>query len=236
MCSSQREEEEMLEDTPGVEALLSRDRRDSKLQPELRESLEGTETSGPSVRPPKTRQQRREWFRKVQALPAVEQRTTDLGPKKSKQAIDAGLALFAVKDYQAAIQMFNLALELPGNGAYRLTGSPREYSCPSDAEENAALYNLACVYAQLGQAPASLTCLEAVLENGFSEWQTMRTDSDLQPLGQALQDVVSRYDSPLARASKGFMASSLVAPLMEQITGRKELISTPEGRKPWFLW
>ena len=35
--------------------------------------------------------------------------------------------------------MFNLALELPGNGAYRLPGSPREYLCPSDAEENAAL-------------------------------------------------------------------------------------------------
>lgn len=29
--------------------------------------------------------------------------------------------------------------QLPGNGAYRLASSPREYSCPSDAEENAAL-------------------------------------------------------------------------------------------------
>ena len=26
--------------------------------------------------------------------------------------------------------MFNMALELPGNGAYRLAGSVREFSCP----------------------------------------------------------------------------------------------------------
>lgn len=52
-------------------------------------------------------------------------------------------------------------------GAYRLAGSPREYSCPSDAEEHAALYNMACCYAQLGQKAASLTCLESILESGI---------------------------------------------------------------------
>ncbi len=39
-------------------------------------------------------------------------------------------------------------------------------SCPSDAEEQAALYNMACCYAQMGQKAAVLTCLEAVLESG----------------------------------------------------------------------
>ena len=87
-------------------------------------------------------------------------------PRRCKEAIDKGLACFGSKQYQEAIDLFNLALELPGNGAYRLPGSPREYSCPSDAEENAALYNLGCCYAQLGQRTAALTCLEAVLENG----------------------------------------------------------------------
>lgn len=52
-------------------------------------------------------------------------------------------------------------------GAYRLPGSPREYSCPSDAEEHAALYNMACCYAQLGQKAAALTCLESILETGW---------------------------------------------------------------------
>ena len=84
--------------------------------------------------------------------------------KKCKEAIDAGLEKFQSKDYAAAIELFSLALELPGNGAYRLPGSPREYSCPSDAEEAAALYNMACCYAQMRQADAALTCIEAILE------------------------------------------------------------------------
>ncbi len=50
-------------------------------------------------------------------------------PRRCKQAIDAGLALFQQDKFQEAIDMFNLALELPGNGAYRLQGSPREYRC-----------------------------------------------------------------------------------------------------------
>lgn len=33
----------------------------------------------------------------------------------------------------------------------RLSGSVREYSCPSEGEENAALYNMACCWAALGQ-------------------------------------------------------------------------------------
>jgi hypothetical protein len=39
-------------------------------------------------------------------------------------------------------------------------------SCPSDAEENAALFNMSCAYVQLGQSSSALTCLEAVLDNG----------------------------------------------------------------------
>lgn len=49
--------------------------------------------------------------------------------KRCKDALDAGLALFGEKKYQDAIAAFNLALELPGNGAYRLPSSPREYRC-----------------------------------------------------------------------------------------------------------
>jgi hypothetical protein len=48
-------------------------------------------------------------------------------PKRCKEAIDAGLALFQERKFTEAIDMWNLALELPGNGAYRMSGSPREY-------------------------------------------------------------------------------------------------------------
>ena len=34
---------------------------------------------------------------------------------------------FQAKQYQEAVDMFNVALELPGNGAYRLAGSVREF-------------------------------------------------------------------------------------------------------------
>ena len=50
-----------------------------------------------------------------------------LRPKSCKQAIDKGLELFQDKKFQEAIDMFNVALELPGNGAYRLAGSVREF-------------------------------------------------------------------------------------------------------------
>ena len=39
-------------------------------------------------------------------------------------------------------------------------------SCPSDAEENAALYNMACAYAQMGRKAGALTCIEAILGEG----------------------------------------------------------------------
>jgi hypothetical protein len=60
------------------------------------------------------------------------------------------------------------------SGAYRLSGSPREFACPSDAEEHACLYNMACCYAQLGQQQAALTCLESILESGTVDWAVWR--------------------------------------------------------------
>lgn len=94
---------------------------------------------------------------------------------------------------QEAISLFSLALELPGNGAYRLSGSPREYACPSDAEEHAALYNMACCYAQMGERAAALTCLESILESGFNDIQTLQSDPDLRPVqGPELSAIINK--------------------------------------------
>jgi hypothetical protein len=72
-------------------------------------------------------------------------------------------------------------------------GTVREISCPSDGEEQAALYNMACSYARLGQRQAALTCLEAVLESGFSDFESIRSDADLDALrGRELDDLVNR--------------------------------------------
>lgn len=184
----------------GVQDLLARDRkRKVDLVPELEATPQPIETVAEEVVEPestgksskssrfKSRQQRR---RDMLASDAA----GGNGPKRCKDAIDAGLKLFQKGNYQAAIDSFNLALELPGNGAYRQPGSPREYLCPSDAEENAALYNMACCYAQMGQTEAALTCLEAVLENGFDDVKTMLADADLAPVrGPQLQQLVDKY-------------------------------------------
>eukprot|EP00879_Flechtneria_rotunda_P015356 GHRR01016053.1.p1 GENE.GHRR01016053.1~~GHRR01016053.1.p1 ORF type:complete len:179 (+),score=64.13 GHRR01016053.1:30-539(+) len=146
--------------------------------------------------------------------------------KRCKEAIDAGLEAFRGKDYQGAIQLFNLALELPGNSAYRLSGSPREYACPSDAEEHAVLYNMACCYAQLGQQEAALTCLESILESGFSDIQTLQSDPDLRPIrGQELQALINKY------TGIGGMFTKLLSGKKEEV-----IVSDDNKNKPWILW
>lgn len=146
-------------------------------------------------------------------------------PKRCKEAMDAGLALFKQKEFVAAIEMFNVALELPGNGAYRMSDSPREYSCPSDAEENAALYNMACSYAQLEQKEAALTCLAAVLDNGYSEIATIRSDPDLAPIsGSDMDSLLMRYEGVFGMVSKIFRKKG---------SGGK---SGGSDSRPWILW
>jgi hypothetical protein len=45
------------------------------------------------------------------------------------QAIDAGLEAFAAKQFSEAIDLFNLALELPGNGEACFVFRCRSTSC-----------------------------------------------------------------------------------------------------------
>ena len=50
-------------------------------------------------------------------------------PRLSKEAIAAGLKAYQASDFNEAINYFNKALELPGSGAYRLSGVPHPCSC-----------------------------------------------------------------------------------------------------------
>lgn len=43
------------------------------------------------------------------------------------EAIDAGIARLREGQAQAAVDLFQSALELPGNGAFRMSGTVREY-------------------------------------------------------------------------------------------------------------
>ena len=89
--------------------------------------------------------------------------------------------------------MFQLALELPGSGFMRMAGSPKEYACASEGEEQAALYNMACSYCRMGQPSAALTCLEALLDSGFEDYNAIRSDPDLASArGGELDKLVSK--------------------------------------------
>lgn len=49
-------------------------------------------------------------------------------------------------------------------------------------ELQAAHYNLACAYSQIGQVPEAIAALQTSLENGFDNFGTIRSDPDLAPL------------------------------------------------------
>ncbi|KAG2501197.1 hypothetical protein HYH03_001011 [Edaphochlamys debaryana] len=212
-----------------VQDLLARDRKTPKLKEDLTDAAAKPATKSERREVVKTREKRRSDARArtegvVAAVAPVEVEDPNR-PKRCKEAIDKGLELFQQKKFEEAVAMFNLALELPGNGAYRMPGSPREFSCPSDAEEQGALYNMACCYAQMGQAQAALTCLEAVLDSGFEDFKTMRSDPDLAPArGPKFEELMSKYDGPFAMLKK----------LLPNNGDKQMLVS--DTNKPWLLW
>jgi hypothetical protein len=112
---------------------------------------------------------------------------------KCKDAIQQGLDLFAQEKYLEAVETFRLSLELPGSGVMREAGSPREFACASQGEENAALYNMACCYCKLGQGSSAYTCIEALLENGFEDVHALKSDQDLALIqGPKLNELLAR--------------------------------------------
>jgi len=49
-------------------------------------------------------------------------------------------------------------------------------------ELQAAHYNMACAYAQLGELSESISALQTAFENGFDNYATVRGDPDLEPI------------------------------------------------------
>ena len=58
----------------------------------------------------------------------------------------------------------------------------RRQACPSEAEERAALYNLACCYSRLDEIEAGIAVLTGLLEAGFEELDMLRSDERLTAL------------------------------------------------------
>jgi adenylate cyclase len=55
-------------------------------------------------------------------------------------------------------------------------------ACAIDPEDPGVLYNVACSYAQLGQANEAISCLEKAVQNGFGHREWLENDSDLDSL------------------------------------------------------
>ncbi|GMH37006.1 hypothetical protein BSKO_04879 [Bryopsis sp. KO-2023] len=157
---------------------------------------------------------------------AVKNVADDTSPRKNipykscSEAINAGLEMYKNEKYQAALDVFSDSLELPGKGVVRMGGRCKEYSCPSEGEENAALYNMTCCYAKLGQMEGGLVCLEGLLENGFEDFEQIAKDSDLDGLrGAQFNEIVGKYDTIGSKVSK--------------MMGSKKKVNSD---KPWLTW
>jgi hypothetical protein len=51
-----------------------------------------------------------------------------------------------------------------------------------EPEESRVLYNVGCVYAQVGEADKAIDCLERSITHGWAEKQWMANDPDLASL------------------------------------------------------
>jgi hypothetical protein len=68
-------------------------------------------------------------------------------------------------------------------------------------ELQAAHYNMACAYAQLGNVQQAVANLQTAFDNGFDNYATVRGDPDLKPLQgtEEFEELMEQYDS-----QKGF--------------------------------
>lgn len=88
---------------------------------------------------------------------------------------------------------FEMALELPGTGTKRFRDKPPQIS---EGEKIAALYNIACCQARLGNTQNALIALAGALEAGYSDFATLRADPDLESIqsNEKFLGLIKRFD------------------------------------------
>lgn len=96
------------------------------------------------------------------------------------------------------LEVFQKALKLPGSrqdvvrtkllsGPSPVGGSTGGYESQNvltldEFELQAAHYNMACAHAQLGNTNEAIASLRTAFENGFDNYQTVRSDPDFEPV------------------------------------------------------
>ncbi|KAG2433687.1 hypothetical protein HXX76_008057 [Chlamydomonas incerta] len=116
-------------------------------------------------------------------------------PETAKEAIELGNTLAKAAKWQEALSVYEKALTLPGTGLKRYRDKPRLIS---DGERSAALFNIACCQAQLGDVRAGLVALAGCLELGYDDFAQLRTDPDLTPLraDERFEGLMKRFEKP----------------------------------------
>ncbi|KAG2484031.1 hypothetical protein HYH03_017121 [Edaphochlamys debaryana] len=119
-------------------------------------------------------------------------------PETAKEAIELGNNLAKQGRWQDALAIYEKALTLPGTGLKRYRDKPRLIS---DGEKSAALFNIACAWAQLGEARNGLIALAGCLELGYDDFAQLRSDPDLAPLrkDERFEGLLKRFERPAAQ-------------------------------------
>lgn len=128
-----------------------------------------------------------------------------------------GLRYMQEGDYQHALDTFKKGLKLPGSRRdvvrTKMLSGPSPVGGSSGGTESQAIlsldefelqaahYNMACAYAQLGNPPEAAANLKLAFDNGFDNFATVRADPDLAAIQDSsdYQDLMEKY-SP----TKGF--------------------------------
>lgn len=96
-------------------------------------------------------------------------------------------------------------------------GRATEYSCPSETEERAAMYNIACCYAKMNEKASCLTFIKGLLECGFDDFEILKKDKDLEIVrGKELNELIAEYDTIQSKI--------------------KKKMANKNNEKPWLLW
>ncbi|GLI64568.1 hypothetical protein VaNZ11_007889 [Volvox africanus] len=116
-------------------------------------------------------------------------------PDTAREAIELGNKFAQAGRWQEALSVYEKALTLPGTGLKRYRDKPRLIS---DGERSAALFNIACCQAQLGDMRSGLVALAGCLELGYDDFAQLRSDPDLEPLrkDERFEGLLKRFERP----------------------------------------
>mmetsp|Transcript_5086 Transcript_5086/g.10761 ORF Transcript_5086/g.10761 Transcript_5086/m.10761 type:complete len:209 (-) Transcript_5086:215-841(-) len=119
-------------------------------------------------------------------------------PTSFREAEVLGLKLMQEGNFEDALAAFKEGLRLPGSksdvvrtkslsGPSPVGGSMGGFESQNiqtldEFEQQAAHYNMACAYAQLGNVAESIASLELAFKAGFDNFATVRGDPDLDPV------------------------------------------------------